>query len=221
MPGASPKIGTRASKAAVPALLVELPDTVINIEKSITGTIRAVDGANITVSDSIIDATKETELAYSGLLDSAPGASLTLNNTTVIGKIYTMDMNASNSILDATLKPTDTLAAPVVAERLQEGCIRFSYIPFGSKVSRLYHCLPGTAELAVSVKPGFTSHTYGDAGYCQLGGHCASPIKLGADDGAEMGAFHNLYQPQREQNLRARLDEYLRFGLEAGILYAS
>jgi hypothetical protein len=30
-----------------------------------------------------------------------------------------------------------------------------------------------------------------------------------------------LYQPQREQNLQARLDEYLRFGLEAGILYAS
>jgi hypothetical protein len=36
-----------------------------------------------------------------------------------------------------------------------------------------------------------------------------------------MGAFHNLYQPQRQANLRARLDEYLRFGLEAGIFFAS
>ena len=36
-----------------------------------------------------------------------------------------------------------------------------------------------------------------------------------------MGAFHDLYQPQREINLRVRLDEYLRFGLEAGIFYAS
>jgi hypothetical protein len=36
-----------------------------------------------------------------------------------------------------------------------------------------------------------------------------------------MGVFHDLYQPQRESHLRTRLDEYLRFGLEAGILYAS
>ena len=36
-----------------------------------------------------------------------------------------------------------------------------------------------------------------------------------------MGAGHYLYQPQRESNLRTRLDEYLRFGLEAGIFYAS
>jgi len=36
-----------------------------------------------------------------------------------------------------------------------------------------------------------------------------------------MGAFHNLFQPQRETNLRVRLDEYLRFGLEAGIIYVS
>jgi hypothetical protein len=32
-----------------------------------------------------------------------------------------------------------------------------------------------------------------------------------------MGAFHALYQPQREANVALRLDEYLRFGLEAGI----
>jgi hypothetical protein len=36
-----------------------------------------------------------------------------------------------------------------------------------------------------------------------------------------MGAFHNLYQPRREANLRAALGEYLRFGLEAGIFNAS
>ena len=39
--------------------------------------------------------------------------------------------------------------------------------------------------------------------------------------GSRVGAFHNLYQPQREANLRARLKEYLRFGLETGIFYAS
>ena len=36
-----------------------------------------------------------------------------------------------------------------------------------------------------------------------------------------MGATHELHQPQRETNLRLRLDEYLRFGLEAGFFYAT
>jgi hypothetical protein len=30
-----------------------------------------------------------------------------------------------------------------------------------------------------------------------------------------------LFQPQRETNLRIRLDEYLRFGLSAGLFYAT
>jgi hypothetical protein len=67
----------------------------------------------------------------------------------------------------------------------------------------------------------FTSLRYGDAGYCQLSRRSAIEIRNGADDQAEMGAFHSLYQPQREGNLRAHLYEYLRFSLEAGILYAT
>ena len=42
-----------------------------------------------------------------------------------------------------------------------------------------------------------------------------------AHDESEMGVMHDLYQPQRETNVRIRLDEYLRFGLKAGIFYAS
>jgi hypothetical protein len=49
----------------------------------------------------------------------------------------------------------------------------------------------------------------------------ATEIREGADDEAEMGAFHELFEPQRETNLRVRLDEYLRFGLEAGIFYVT
>jgi len=36
-----------------------------------------------------------------------------------------------------------------------------------------------------------------------------------------MGAFSHVKQPQRESNLRIRLDEYLPFGLQAGILYVT
>ena len=36
-----------------------------------------------------------------------------------------------------------------------------------------------------------------------------------------MGVFCTLKQPQREANLRIRLNEYLPVGLEAGIIYVT
>ncbi len=47
------------------------------------------------------------------------------------------------------------------------------------------------------------------------------PIRRGAEDEGEMGATHDLYAPLREDDLVVRLEEYLRFGLEAGIFYAT
>jgi hypothetical protein len=67
----------------------------------------------------------------------------------------------------------------------------------------------------------FTSVDFGDPGYAQLALNCAPEIHSGADDGAEMGVFDYLKQPQREANLRSSLDEYLRFGLEAGIFFVN
>ena len=46
-------------------------------------------------------------------------------------------------------------------------------------------------------------------------------VRTGASDESEMGVTDELYAPQRESNLRIRLDEYLRYGLEAGIFYAT
>jgi hypothetical protein len=71
------------------------------------------------------------------------------------------------------------------------------------------------------VKPEFSSEHYGDSDYAQLSLGCAEEIYTGGDDGAEMGLFHHLLQPQREANLRASLEEYLRFGLEAGLVFVT
>jgi hypothetical protein len=69
--------------------------------------------------------------------------------------------------------------------------------------------------------PTFTSFDYGAPAYAQL--RLSSPVQVrtGAEDGSEMGAFCHLKQPQRETNLRIRLDEYLPFGLDAGLLYVT
>jgi hypothetical protein len=111
--------------------------------------------------------------------------------------------------------------ANVEAKRLQQGCVRFCYLPLDSHMPKRYHCQPECEEYANRVRPVFTSMHYGDPGYCQLSQRCSAKIRQGADDESEMGTFHDLYQPQRETNFRVRLDEYLRFGLEAGIFYES
>lgn len=222
VPGATEAIGSAPAQPSQPRIVVQAPGAAVRISQSITGAIRADESAKVFISDSIVDATHEQAVAFAGINGTDPGAVMNVQNSTIIGKVNTRIMElASNTIFYASLQYPDTWISPVSAERLQQGCVRFSYLPPGHSLPRPYECQPRTPADAARVRPVFTSLQYGDAGYCQLSGHCAIEIKEGADDEAEMGAFHNLYQPQRESNLRVRLNEYLRFGLEAGIFYGS
>lgn len=222
VPTATPAINSAPAWPVTPRLFIESPNTEIEIEHCIVGAIRADANARVQIKNSIVDSTDNTGIAYAGLSGNEAGATLEIENSTVIGKLHTIVMKlASNTIFHASLKANDLWAAPVWVERLQQGCVRFSFVPTGSRLPRLYRCQPMNASVAPRVRPAFTSLFFGDAGYCQLSLRSADEIRRGADDEAEMGAFHDLYEPQREANLRARLNEYLRFGLEAGIFYAS
>ena len=128
-------------------------------------------------------------------------------------------------------------------ERRQAGCVRYSFVPDGSSTPRRYRCQPdlGLTERAAvlglesssdlppaeralllqRIKPGFSSLHYGDPDYAQLSRESETGILTGAEDGSEMGVFSFLKQPQREANLRVSLNEYLRFGLEAGIFFVT
>ncbi|MES9991933.1 MAG: hypothetical protein ABW098_08270 [Candidatus Thiodiazotropha sp.] len=68
------------------------------------------------------------------------------------------------------------------------------------------------------VKPRFSSRRYGNPGYAQLLVDCSSEITRGADDESEMGAFHDLFQPQRMSNLEARLEEFVPAGMDIDII---
>ena len=97
--------------------------------------------------------------------------------------------------------------------------MRFCFVPAGLDDAAPLP-LPARRR-ATRALPHFTSLRYGDPAMAS----CAAPpdksIREGADDGGEMGVMHPLHQPQRETNLRIRLDEYLRFGLHAGIFYVT
>jgi hypothetical protein len=109
----------------------------------------------------------------------------------------------------------------VLADRRQEGCVRFSYLPPDSRTPQRYRCQPADDADAARVRPVLTSERYPDPAYGQLDRRTPDEIWRGADDESEMGALHHLFQPQRAAYLEARLDDYLRFGLEAGFFFAS
>jgi hypothetical protein len=208
----------------------------LNVDHSICGAI-IVPGPiqGVTVSDSIIGAGD----ASPDLSVDAPETALALERSSFFGGVTSLSLAASDCIF----------AAVVTALRRQTGCVRFSYVPPGSAVPRRYRCQPEleeatriaalreaatpdapptaaqeaavTAEVAAVIRPLFVSRRYGDPGYGQLELRCAPQIRSGADSGAEMGAFEFLKQPQREANLRDALDEYLRFGLEAGLFFVT
>jgi hypothetical protein len=170
-----------------------------------------------------------------------------VTNSTIIGKLCTARLDlASNTLFLARLGPADKWAHPVVSDQNQQGCVRFSFVPLNAIVPRRYRCQPDLAvasaitaadvpkgtltdadKRAITVatqarmRPAFTTLRYGQPGYCQLGSYCPKEIRAGAEDESEMGAFHDVFGPQRESNLKIRLQEYLRFGLEAGIFYST
>jgi hypothetical protein len=131
-----------------------------------------------------------------------------IESATVLGGVNVTLLNSSNTIF----------TEKITAKRRQEGCVRFSYIPLGSEVPRRYRCQPIEGETEVGLRPFFTSERYRDPGYAQLHKDIAPKIFEGGEDSSEMGAFHSLYQSQRIKNLESSLEEYLRFGLEAGLL---
>lgn len=168
------------------------------------------------ISGSIVDALAPAGLAFGGIGGGA-GAPLHVEASTLVGRVNTTEMRlASNTLFHAAaLAPG---AAPVQAARTDTGCVRFCHLPPDTVLPRPYRCQPATAADALRVRPVFASLAYGDAAYGQLAPHTAREIREGADDGGEIGAFHAMYLPQRLTALRARLDEFLRLGLTAGVL---
>jgi hypothetical protein len=221
---------------------LELLDTTahIKIEHSILGAIYVVaaeqqaDPVCIHISDSIWDATSNNLAALNGAESSMAYVRLTIARSTVFGQVMAHEIALAENCI---------FKGRICVARRQKGCVRFCYVPPDSRTPRRYECQPDLVLKAVQekfargdispaerdaevaseqlrVEPEFNSTRYGTSTYCQLADSCADEIKRGADDESEMGAFHDLFQPQRVANLRARLDEYTPAGSDAGIIYA-
>jgi hypothetical protein len=207
----------------------------VQLAFSLTGRISCpAQAVGLDILDSIVDGD------IGGVAIAGPGNTsgppLNIARSTVLGRTVVHELDASESIF------TDR----VRVDRRQAGCVRFSYVTRTSQTPRRYRCQPDLAiraaldealatdpsltqadqdaiatVVAERVQPAFVATAYGRPEYCQL--RLLSPVEIrtGTADSSEMGAYSHLKQPQRESNLRIRLEEYLPFGLEAGVIYVT
>jgi hypothetical protein len=209
----------KAVEGSQPTLIAEPAGLQVLGSLSILGPVWAAPMVTVDCSDCIVDATNETLVAYAGLDGNSGGAPLTLQGCTVIGKVHAEVLTlVSNSIMWAALAAGDAWVSGLVADRLQTGCVRFSFLPYDAVTPRRFKCVE---QALASVQPVFATTLYGQPAYCKMWACTDDSIRRGADDGGEMGAFHFVLAPLRESDLKIRLQEYLPVGLSAGFIYNS
>lgn len=236
VPGWGVDCNCEPERAAEPSLELYQLTADVRIEHSIIGSIQVQadevgsDPLRLSISDSIVDAASPDSEAIGAATSAVAHVVLTALRSTFFGtvEVHALDL-AENSIFNDCLD---------VARR-QIGCVRFSYVCTHCRTPRRYRCQPDGVIAAVRerqltatiesreiglekrrVRPAFDARRYGMPGYARLATSCAGEIKRGADDESEMGVYHDLFQPQREANLRARLDEYTPAGMTVGLFLA-
>ena len=143
--------------------------------------------------------------AIAGDFSGTPGASVSLTRCTVFGAVRVESVGEiSDSIINGLL----------ISDRRQVGCVEYSWIEPGSQTARQHQCQPATPS---TPEPVFVSRRFGTPGYGRLRRIGATAVIRSASDGFEMGAMARLGQTQRDDNLRRGIEEFLRFGLEAGV----
>jgi hypothetical protein len=210
----------------------------LTINNSLCAALQVDDQVIVSIEDSSVDSGGDSASAIAGPDGVSPCGEVDLSACTVLGTIAARETNLIENSL---------LTGQVNFERTQAGCLRYSYVPLGSTTPRRFRCQPdlaiGTAitaattangtspdtatqqaitnSVAAQIAPLFVSRKPGTGGYLQLGDAGPAQLSGGAESGDEMGVFHGLYNGRRESNLAYRLGEYLRIGLEAGVLHAS
>lgn len=183
---------------------------------------------SLVIQDSLVDATASSDPVA---LDAGMSRGQ-LRRSTLLGAARLRSVQASDCIFEGALS----------AVRKQIGCVRYSYVPRESDTPRRFRCQPDLAlsqrraepdwtdlsdleqqaeatRIANQQRPVLTSRDFGHPAFGQLAASTSEHVLRGAETGSEMGFLSALDGPLREANLRAILDDFLPFGLEAGIFY--
>jgi hypothetical protein len=233
VPGLALELDCSVKHREHPSLKITNTTAWVTIEQSIFGAIRVEQSdleepVRLEIADTILDAISPDHLALHGDCEGDFAlASVLMERCTTMGGIKAHELRLAENCI---------FYGAVLVDRRQVGCVRFCYVPQGSRTPKRYECQPdsalahleptgdgGAAETAtlLRVRPLFESTRYGTPTYARLADACPAEIRRGAEDESEMGAFHDLFEPQREANLRGRLAEFTPAGTDAGLILPS
>ncbi len=173
-------------------------DAHVSLKRSICGKIVLPElGTLLDAETSIVDGMGGTAIAGTG---DGTGPRTTLRRCTVLGDVRAFAAVVDGAIVDGTLTVSagDASAATHAAVRRLVG-----------------------VEAPSSVRTGpvrFASRRFGTDGYARLPLSADTSLLAGAANGEELGAFHAAATGRRLANVRTVLDEYVPFGVVAGVI---
>lgn len=172
------------------------------VESSIFGPVRVADDGlleRLILRDSIVQSRDSLQPA----LDLANGRAC-LERVTVLGAVSVQQLQATDSLITGPVTVTDT----------QSGCFRFSAAPAASRLPQPYRTYAIT-----DANHYFTSRQFGHPAFAQLSETAPMALRRGAENGGEMGAYSALLNPIKLDSLKAKVEEYLPFGLIPMFIY--
>ena len=180
---------------AVP-LVIDCRVELLEIDRSIVGPIR-------TTARGFIEQLVITDSIVQSLDPAIPAIALTdgevkLERVTVLGGLDVHRLHASEALITGRADVTDT----------QQGCFRFSAAPAGSRVPAPYESVEITDVAAL-----FVTERFGQPGYAVLSDAAPAAVHRGAENGSEIGAHSAVLAPIKLDSLRAKVEEYMPFGL--------
>jgi hypothetical protein len=155
-----------------------------------------------------------------------PGVEATLCNVTVLGTTSARALSATNGLfLDL-----------VTVTRRQTGCLRYSFVPEGSKVPRMFRCQPDlalaaareakgapltppeAASVRLSVQPVLMDEAPDEPTLAMLHPLCPEAIREGGEGGAEIGVFARAAWGLVRSNLETLFADFLPLALEGVVI---
>lgn len=169
----------------------------VHILNSITAGLRLLTRGELVVKHSVVDA----GTAVGAEAIAADTGQLTIDRSTLIGTVTAEEIEASETIF----------MHDVIVQNRFKGCVRYSRVTHSS-------ILPRQHRLTVDTEVKFLSVDRHDPTHRRLAEECDPAVLRGAEDGGELGAFHDAQFNQRYDAYRRRLMEYTPAGLISGMV---
>lgn len=172
-------------------------ENVVEITHSLTAGLTLKDSGEMRIADSVVDAGHAPGVEAL----TANAGDIYIDRSTVFGTVECHSINASECIFANTIVVTDQF----------KGCVRYSRVTNDLG-------LPRRHRLAKGVDLKFSSLDRYNPAHARLAVDADRRILTGAEDGGEMGAFHECQLALRYEAYRTRLEESTPAGLITGII---